>query len=309
MTHLIDIKNLSRQEILAILSKADEFIINKKNNSQCSYQKSDILKHKTIFNLFYEPSTRTRASFELAAKNLSGTVINIDVANSSVKKGESLKDTILTITAMQANAIIVRHSEDNIAEFISEICGNKTTVINAGDGRNAHPTQALLDIYTIKQHKPNIKDLKIAIIGDVLHSRVARSLITGLKKLDCTNINIIAPASLLPAIPDYFGNNVYIHDNLQSGLTNADVIVCLRLQKERMHYTLILDENDFFQKYGVTAEVLKYAKPDAIVLHPGPINRNVEISSEVADSEQSVILEQVSNGVAIRMAVLATYLA
>jgi aspartate carbamoyltransferase catalytic subunit len=307
MPHLIDIKNLSSQDIINILNKADDFIVKSKDDAQISYRKSDILKHKTVFNLFYEPSTRTRTSFELAAKNLSATVINLDVANSSVKKGESLKDTILTISAMQADAIIVRHSENNTAEFISEICGNQTTVINAGDGRNAHPTQALLDLYTIRQHKPNIKNLKVAIIGDVLHSRVARSLITALKKLECANINIIAPDSLLPDPPNYFGDHVFIHNDLKSGLMDADVIVCLRLQKERMHYTLILDEQDFFQKYGITTESLKYAKPNAIVLHPGPINRNVEISSEVADGKQSVILEQVSNGVAIRMAILALY--
>lgn len=308
MTHLIDIKNLSKQEILNILNKTNEFINKNNSGSKISYNKSDLLKNKTVFNLFYEPSTRTRSSFELATKNLGGTVINLDVENSSVKKGESLKDTILTISAMQADAIIVRHSENNIAQFISEICPSYTSIINAGDGKNAHPTQALLDLYTIKQHKSDFKNLKVAIIGDVLHSRVARSLIYGLKTLDCTNINIIAPDDLLPEPANYFGEHVYIHENLKEGLVDCDVVVCLRLQKERMQHTVILDDQDFFNKYGVTQQVLNYTKPDAIVMHPGPINRNVEISSEVADSSQAVILEQVTYGVAVRMAVLALYI-
>lgn len=305
MKHLIDIERLSKEELLTILQTADQFLSLDKKNNRVQYQHSELLKYKTIYNLFYEPSTRTRVSFELAAKNLGARVINLDVGNSSVTKGESLRDTILTLKSLQADAIIVRHSENDTAEFISEICEDATTVINAGNGIMTHPTQALLDVYTILKHKPNIADLKISIIGDVLHSRVARSQIVALIKLGCQNINIIAPENLLPEPPAYFKNNVTIHSNLEDGLQDSDVICCLRLQKERMKHTLILDEQEFFNTYGITKKTIQYAKPDAILMHPGPINRDIEISGEVAYGKQSVILEQVTNGVAIRMAVLA----
>ena len=308
MNHLIDISCLDNNEITKILEHANNFAHFDNDGNIISYKTKDNLKHKVIFNLFFEPSTRTRSSFELAAKNLSASVINLDVANSSVKKGESLKDTILTIAAMKADAIIVRHSEDHIAQFIAEVCGDKTIVINAGDGKNAHPTQALLDLYTIKQVKHHFEDLTIAIVGDILHSRVARSLLNGLQKMNCAKINIIAPAMLLPQKSNHWGNNVHIFHDLENGLKHADVIVCLRLQKERMQHTLILDEQSFFNEYGVTQKSLAYAKHNAIIMHPGPINRNVEISSDVADGKQSVILNQVTNGVAIRMAILDLYL-
>lgn len=308
MPHLLDIEKLSQQEILNILTKADEFIIRDPQTNKVSYKKSDSLKNKNVYNLFFEPSTRTRVSFEAAAKNLGASVINIDVANSSVKKGESLKDTSLTLKAMHPDALIIRHSENGVPEFISEVIGENTAVINGGDGINAHPTQALLDVYTILKHKKSLDNLKITIIGDVLHSRVARSLIAILKKLNCKDIHIVAPEILLPAPANYFGKEVRIHKDLKSGIAKSDVVVCLRLQRERMQHALILDDKDFFIKYGLTMEILQHAKPDAIVLHPGPINRNIEISSEVADSSQAVILEQVTNGVAIRMAVLSLFI-
>ncbi|MGE3921068.1 MAG: aspartate carbamoyltransferase catalytic subunit [Gammaproteobacteria bacterium] len=303
MAHLIDIKNLTKNEVLKILDHSASFM--KHNSSQgLVYKPSETLKNKIIFTLFYEPSTRTSTSFETAAYHLGAKVVNINVANSSVKKGESLRDTTATITAMQPDCIIVRHQEEGTAQFMADICSDKTAVINAGDGKNAHPTQALLDLYTIRQFKGDITQQKIVIIGDILHSRVAKSLICGLQILGCNNINLIAPHILLPNDPTYLGKGVQIFDKLEPGIKDADVVVCLRLQKERMQHSMILDDNDFFNKYGVTFDILKHAKPDVIVMHPGPINRNVEISSEVADSKHSVILNQVTNGVAVRMAVL-----
>lgn len=305
MKHLIDIERLQTDEIYDIFKQAENFLKYNKDHTQVSYTQNTLLQNKTIYNLFYEPSTRTRVSFELAARNLGANVINLDVASSSVKKGESLKDTILTLKALQADAIIVRHSENDTADFIREVCNDKPSVINAGNGVTSHPTQALLDVFTILQNKPDITKIQVSIIGDILHSRVAKSLIAILRKLGCNKINIIAPDDLLPEETDEYYNNITVCSDLKSGLKNTDVICCLRLQKERMKHSLILDEQKFFETYGITENTIKFAKPDAIVMHPGPIIRNVEISSEVADSEQSVILNQVTNGVAIRMAVLA----
>jgi aspartate carbamoyltransferase catalytic subunit len=224
-----------------------------------------------------------------------------------MQKGESLKDTILTIKAMQVHCLVVRHKQSGIAESIAKLCGDDLCLINAGDGTNAHPTQGLLDVFTILQHKPNLANLKIAIVGDIVHSRVAKSQIAVLQKLGCTNIHIIGPETLLPKDHQQF-KSVTFHSGLSSGVKDADVVSCLRLQKERMQHTLILDDQNYFNQYGITNEVLKLAKPNAIVIHPGPINREIEISSEVADGPQSVILEQVTNGVAIRMAIFDLYL-
>jgi aspartate carbamoyltransferase catalytic subunit len=273
-----------------------------------NYKKSDLLHNKNIFNLFFEPSTRTRSTFELAAKNLSANVINLNIDTSSMQKGETLKDTILTIKAMQADCIVIRHKQSGIAQSIANLCADELSVINAGDGINSHPTQALLDMYTILQHKPDLSNLKIAIIGDILNSRVARSQIAALKILGCTNINLIGPEILLPINNEYHSNHVTIYHDLKTGIKDADVICGLRLQKERMQHSLILDDSDYFNNYGITEDILKLAKPNAIVMHPGPLNREIEISSEVADGPQSVILEQVTNGVAIRMAVYETLL-
>lgn len=308
LQHLINIEDLTENDLLTILKLADQYLSVNFNTDKIEYKTSELLKNKSIFNLFFEPSTRTRATFELAAKNLSANVININLESSSIKKGESIKDTILTIKAMQADCIVVRHKESGIAKGIAELCKNDLTVINAGDGTNAHPTQALLDVYTILKYKKDIKNIKVAIIGDVLHSRVARSQIAALKRLGCNNIHIIGPENLLPRSPIEFGANVTAHNELKSGIKDADVISVLRQQKERMQHTLILNDEAYFQTFGVTAEILKLAKPDAIVLHPGPINRNVEISNEVADGPQSVILKQVTYGVAVRMAVFELFL-
>lgn len=307
MPHLINIQNLTKQEIMSILTKASEYLYIDNKTKKINYNHTKELDNKTVYNLFYEPSTRTRVSFELAAKNLGGRVINIDVALSSVKKGESLKDTVLTLKAMHSDVIIIRHSEDETAAFIADICNDYPTIINAGNGVTTHPTQALLDLFTILKHKPNIEDIQVSIVGDILHSRVASSLITALKKLNCKKIHVIGPEILLPESKLHFGENVSIYDNLKDGLQDSDVIVCLRLQKERMMHTLILNEEEYLHTYGITSKSIKYAKPDAIVMHPGPINRNIEISSEIADGKQSVILEQVTYGVAIRMAILALY--
>ncbi len=307
MPHLINIEDLTKEEIVKILTKAKEYLYIDEATKKINYKHTKELDNKTVYNLFYEPSTRTRVSFELAAKNLGGRVINIDVAFSSVKKGESLKDTVLTLKAMHPDVIIIRHSEDGTAEFIAQICKDYPVVINAGNGVTTHPSQALLDLFTILKYKPNIEDLQISIVGDILHSRVASSLIAILNKFNCKKIHIIGPKNLLPESKSQYAENISIFDNLEEGLKNSDVVVGLRLQKERMKHTLILNEEDYLHTYGITNNSIKYAKPDAIVMHPGPINRNIEISSSIADGKQAVILDQVTYGVAIRMAILALY--
>ncbi len=300
--HLVRVEDLTHEEILNIFNKAESYLVTGPKTHKISYKKSQLLQNKTIFNLFFEPSTRTRSTFELAAKNLSANVINLNLDTSSIKKGESVKDTILTIKAMQADCIVLRHKQNGIAGSVAELCGEDLVLINAGDGVNSHPTQALLDMFTIYKHKKNFTDIKITIIGDILHSRVARSQIAALKILGCTNINLVGPEILLPDNTE-FGNSVNVYHDLKAGIKDADVVSVLRLQKERMQHSLLLDDNDYFSNYGISQDILALAKPNAIVMHPGPINRNVEISSEVADGKQSVILQQVTNGVAIRMAV------
>lgn len=300
--HLVRVEDLTHEEILTIFNKAESYLSIDLKTLKISYKKSQLLQNKTIFNLFFEPSTRTRSTFELAAKNLSANVINLNLDTSSIKKGESVKDTILTIKAMQADCIVLRHKQNGIAGSVAELCGEDLVLINAGDGVNSHPTQALLDMFTIYKHKKNFADIKVTIIGDILHSRVARSQIAALKILGCANISLVGPEILLPDNTE-FGNSVNIYHDLKAGIRDADVVSVLRLQKERMQHSLLLDDNDYFSNYGIAQDILSLAKPDAIVMHPGPINRNVEISSEVADGNQSVILQQVTNGVAIRMAV------
>lgn len=301
--HLISVDRLLKQDILNIIDKAKANILSDNRKNKYSFRKSESLKHKNIINLFFEPSTRTRSAFEFAAKNLSANVINLDLEKSSLNKNESLRDTILTIKAMQPDAIVMRHKESGIAASIANLCGEEVSFINGGDGTHAHPTQGLLDIFTIVKHKPDPENTKIAIIGDIVHSRVANSQIAALEILNYKNIHLIAPATLLPENMNKYGDNITIHHDLKTGIKDADVVSCLRIQKERIQHTLILDDNDFYARYGITSEIMKLAKPDAIVMHPGPVNRGVEISSEVADGPQSVILEQVANGVAIRMAI------
>ena len=292
LIHFLNIENLSAQQILEILELADTV-------------KSKSLNEKTVASLFFEPSTRTKTTFELAAKRLGVDFINIDIANSSTSKGESIVDMIKTLEAMQCNMFVVRHSTSGIPHYIAEQVGNKISVINAGDGTHAHPTQAMLDMYTIKKYKTNFKDLNVAIVGDILHSRVAKSLITSLNILRVKNINIIGPKNLMPENINKL--NVTYSDQLEKGIDQADVIIMLRLQKERMREALI-STDDYYEEFGLTKNKIKSAKKDVIVMHPGPINRGIEIDSDVADGPNSVILDQVSAGISIRMAIMSLIL-
>ncbi|WP_134552263.1 aspartate carbamoyltransferase catalytic subunit, partial [Pseudomonas aeruginosa] len=249
-------------------------------------------------------STRTRTTFELAAQRLSADVISLNVSTSSTSKGETLTDTLRNLEAMAADMFVVRHSDSGAAHFIAEHVSPNVAVINGGDGRHAHPTQGMLDMLTIRRHKGNFEQLSVAIVGDILHSRVARSNMLALKTLGCPDIRVIAPRTLLPiGLEEQYGVRVFT--NADEGLKDVDVVIMLRLQRERMQGGLLPSEGEFFKLYGLTEKRLKLAKPDAIVMHPGPINRGVEIESAVADGAQSVILNQVTYGIAIRMAVLS----
>jgi len=254
--------------------------------------------------VFFENSTRTRTTFELAAQRLSADVISLNVSTSSTSKGETLFDTLRNLEAMAADIFVVRHADSGAAHFIAEhVCPN-LAIINGGDGRHAHPTQGMLDMLTIRRHKGDFENLSVAIVGDILHSRVARSNMLALKTLGCPDIRVIAPKTLLPiGLEESYGVRVFSDAN--EGLKDVDVVIMLRLQRERMQGGLLPSEGEFFKLYGLTEKRLKLAKPDAIVMHPGPINRGVEIESAVADGEQSVILNQVTYGIAIRMAVLS----
>lgn len=299
---LISIADLSRDSIIHILDTAKGFLPQKGD-----IQKIPALSGKIVANVFFEPSTRTLTTFEIAAKKLSADVINFNAQISSIVKGESLVDTMQTLQAMGCDLFVIRHSENGAVQHIADHLAPNTPIINAGDGSHAHPTQALLDMLTIQQHKKDFSQVKIAIVGDVLHSRVARSQIHALKALGVPDIRVIGPKGLLPPEIDEMGVQVF-HD-VEKGIEGVDVVSLLRLQKERMQRALIPDEKAYFEQFGLSTERLKAAKPDAIVMHPGPINRGVEISAEVADGPQSVILQQVRNGVAIRMAVISLALA
>jgi aspartate carbamoyltransferase catalytic subunit len=254
-------------------------------------------------NLFFENSTRTRVTFEIAAQRLGADVINLDIRTSSASKGETLLDTVRNLEAMNADMFVVRHEHAGAAHFIARYCAPHVAVLNAGDGRHAHPTQAMLDMFTIRQKKGSFQPLKVAIVGDVLHSRVARSQIHALTTLATGEVRVVAPKTLVPAGIEKMGVNVF--HKMEEGIADADVVIMLRLQRERMQTALLPSEREFFKLYGLTEERLQLAKPDAIVMHPGPINRGVEIDSRVADGLQSVILEQVTNGIAVRMAVMS----
>jgi aspartate carbamoyltransferase catalytic subunit len=261
------------------------------------------LRGKTIVNLFFENSTRTRATFELAATRLSADILSMNIATSATSKGESLLDTIRNMEAMQVDMFVVRHSLSGAAHFIAQHTAPHINVINAGDGQHEHPTQAMLDMFTIRRVKKQFTGLRVAIIGDILHSRVARSQILALNMLGVEEVRVIAPKSLLPVQVEALGVSVYY--DMQAGLKNVDVIIMLRLQKERMNSAFLPSESEYFKCFGLSDEKLKIANKDAVVMHPGPINRRVEISSSVADGAQSVILQQVSNGIAVRMAILS----
>jgi len=293
--HLLGIKELSPDEINHILDTSSGF----RDVLSRDIKKVPPLRGKTVVSLFFEPSTRTRTSFALAAKRLSADDVNFSVTSSSVVKGESIQDTALTIQALGADFIVIRHKSSGVPHILSTLLD--ASVINAGDGANEHPTQALLDLFTIRSHKKNFKDLTVSIIGDIAHSRVAKSNIYGLTKLGA-NVRVICPPTLMPAEIDKLGVEVY--HSIDEGVRNADVIMTLRLQLERQSKGYLPSLREYFKLYGLTQERLNRAKKNAIVMHPGPMNRGVEIASDVADGPQSVILEQVTNGIAVRMAVL-----
>jgi aspartate carbamoyltransferase catalytic subunit len=302
LRHFLTIEGLSRQHLTEILDVAESFA----TVGDKSVKKVPLLRGKTIINLFFETSTRTRTTFELAASRLSADVQSINIATSATSKGESLLDMLHNLEAMHCDMFVVRHAESGAAHFIAQHVAPHVSVINAGDGRHAHPTQAMLDMFTIRRHKGDFGALKVAIVGDVLHSRVARSQIHALNTLGVGELRIVGPKTLIPATFGALGTHIY-HD-MAKGLEGVDVVIMLRLQKERMQGALIPSEGEYFARYGLTEEKLAQAKPDAIVMHPGPINRGVEIASSVADGPQSVILEQVSNGLAVRMAVMSMVL-
>jgi aspartate carbamoyltransferase catalytic subunit len=296
MRHLLTIEELTPTIIERIFAQADIFL-------QYPQKKFPILQDKIVTNLFFENSTRTRTTFELAAKALGADVINFNITTSSTAKGESLLDTVYNLQAMGSKLFVVRHQHAGAPAFIADHVAEDVSVINAGDGCHAHPSQALLDMYTIRRHKPHFEKLRVAIIGDLKHSRVARSQIYALNMLGVAEIRVIAPKTLLPFDTEALGLHVY-HD-MDEGLKDIDVILMLRLQKERMDQALIPSSQEYFHRYGLTMKRVKLASPDVIVLHPGPINRGVEIASEVADSPYAKILEQVAVGKAIRMAIMA----
>jgi aspartate carbamoyltransferase catalytic subunit len=294
--HLLTLEGLPAEVLWQILDTAKSFLGTK-------VKKVPLLRGKSVFNLFFEPSTRTRTTFEIAAKRLSADVINLNISVSSQSKGESLLDTVDNLSAMHADMFIVRHGESGAPHFIARHVAADIHVINAGDGRHSHPTQGLLDMYTIRHYKKDFSNLRVAIVGDVLHSRVARSQIHALTTLGCPEIRVIGPKTLLPANVEQMGVHVY-HD-MRQGLKDVDVVTMLRLQNERMNGALLPSAQEFYKFYGLTDDKLAVAKSDAIVLHPGPMNRGVEIDSSVADGKQSVILPQVTFGIAIRMAVMS----
>lgn len=300
LKHFLTVEGLSTELLVSILDTAESFA----NINAQSVKKVPLLRGKTIANLFFEASTRTRNTFELAAKRLSADVLNVNISTSATSKGETLMDTLQNLQAMQCDMFVVRHNASGAAHYIANRVAPGISVINAGDGSHAHPTQAMLDMFTIRRNKSDdFGRLRVAIIGDVLHSRVARSQIHALNILNTGNVRVIAPKTLVPAGIEDMGVELF-HD-MEAGLRDADVIIALRLQKERMQGALLPSEQEYYRMYGLTRERLRLAKPDAIVMHPGPINRGVEIESCVADGPQSVILEQVTNGISIRMAVMS----
>jgi aspartate carbamoyltransferase catalytic subunit len=299
LQHLLSIEGLPREVIERILATADSFV----GVTEREVKKVPLLRGKSVFNLFFEPSTRTRTTFEIAAKRLSADVINLNIASSSQTKGESLLDTIANLSAMQADIFVVRHGSSGAPFLIARHVKPHEHVINAGDGRHAHPTQGLLDLYTLRHYKKDFTRLTVAIVGDILHSRVARSLIHGLTTLGTPEVRVIGPQTLIPSGVEALG--VHVHRDMREGLKNCDAVVMLRLQNERMRGALLPSAQEFFKHYGLTADKLAVAKPDVIVMHPGPMNRGVEIDSSVADGPHSVILPQVTFGIAVRMAVMS----
>ncbi len=297
LQHLLGLNGLSKQQILTIIKQADKLITNNKLKTTSK------LKDIYVANLFFEPSTRTRNTFEIAASRCGANIINVDLANSATKKNETIFDTMQTLEYMQINMFVIRHKTNGMPHKISEK-SNNVAIINAGDGTNAHPTQGLLDMLTIyQQYKDNIKDISVAIVGDIIHSRVAHSDIYALKTLGVQDIRLIAPDNLQQYA--YQSNGILCTNDINKGLDKIDVIIVLRLQKERMLLSNTPNEIEYFNNYGITEKRLKIANPNAIIMHPGPINREIEIASKIADSSQSLINKQVTNGIAIRMAVMS----
>jgi aspartate carbamoyltransferase catalytic subunit len=303
LTHLLTLEGLPAAVITQILDTAVPFV----SIGEREVKKVPLLRGKAVFNLFFENSTRTRTTFEIAAKRLSAVVINLNIGASSTSKGETVLDTIDNLTAMDADIFVVRHSESGaphlIAAHLNATGRRHVHVVNAGDGRHQHPTQGLLDLFTIRHYKRDFRNLSVAIVGDVLHSRVARSLIQGLATVGTPDIRVVAPKTLVPAEVGSLGVRVF--NDMRAGIGGCDVVVMLRLQSERMRGALLPSVGEYFKHYGLTPEKLALAKPDAIVMHPGPMNRGVEIDSAVADGDRSVILPQVTFGIAVRMAVMS----
>jgi aspartate carbamoyltransferase catalytic subunit len=299
LIHLLSTEGLSRDMLMHILDTATQFV----SVSDRDVKKVPLLRGKSVFNLFFENSTRTRTTFEIAAKRLSADVFNLDIARSSASKGETLLDTVANLSAMAADIFVVRHSESGAPYLIAQHVAPHVHVINAGDGRHAHPTQGLLDAYSIRHFKKDFSNLRVAIVGDVLHSRVARSDIHAFTTLGCAEVRVVGPRTLIPSDLSQLGVKVF-HD-LDEGIRDCDVVIALRLQNERMSGALLPSSQEYFKNFGLTTSRLQAAKPDAIVMHPGPINRGVEIESAVVDGPQSVILNQVTFGIAVRMAVMS----
>jgi aspartate carbamoyltransferase catalytic subunit len=300
MRHLLTLENLDRSAITQLLDRAERF--------RSDGAPRDLLAGRTVLTLFFEPSTRTRTSFVLAAKRLGADTLNFDLSHSSTSKGESLLDTLHTLEAMRLDALVVRHDENGMPEYLAEHANSDVAVINAGDGTHAHPTQGLLDALTIRQRRDDFANLRVAICGDIRHSRVARSDVRALTALGVRDIRLCAPDAMLPESLDAFPHCARETD-FDAAIEAADVVIMLRIQKERMQDAQLPDPADYHARYGLDARRLGRAAPDCQVLHPGPINRGVEITADIADGPQSRILDQVANGVAMRMAVLADLLA
>ncbi|MDR2093799.1 MAG: aspartate carbamoyltransferase catalytic subunit [Azoarcus sp.] len=303
LQHLLTLDGLPREVIIAILDHAAPFT----EVAEREVKKLPLLRGKSIFNLFFENSTRTRTTFEIAAKRLTADVVNLNVSTSSTAKGESLLDTVDNLCAMNADMFVVRHAASGapvlIAQHLETTCRDHIHVVNAGDGRHAHPTQGLLDMYTIRHYKKDFGNLSVAIVGDVLHSRVARSQIAALTTLGVPDLRVIAPKTLLPTGIEKMGVRTF--NDVREGLRDVDVVMMLRLQNERMAGALLPTPQEYYKVWGLTPEKLALARPDAIVMHPGPLNRGIEIDSAVADGTQAVILPQVTFGIAVRMAVMS----
>jgi aspartate carbamoyltransferase catalytic subunit len=299
LRHLLTIDGLNAETIIEILDTAESFI----SIGQRHIRKVPLLHGRTVVNLFFEPSTRTRTTFEIAAKRLSADVINLNASRMSTSKGESVLDTVRTLEAMHTDMFVVRDGSSGTAHLIARHVPAHVHIINAGDGRHEHPTQAMLDMFTIRQHKGAFDQLRFAIVGDILHSRVARSQIHALNILGAREVRVIGPQTLLPTEIERLGVTAFT--NMDDGLNDIDVIMMLRLQLERMEGQLIPSSQEYFRLYGLTSERVARAAPDAVVMHPGPMNRGLEIASSVADGERSLILPQVTNGIAVRMSIMA----